>query len=151
MSNDKSNRGSRHSRRRFFRPQKDGAPQQPESAAQQQSAGVKQAPQRQRKARRKARSLTRASDESRAQLAAETDVEYIPPKSVFIYTHTAHPEMRDSYEFRPDHFSKVGRQIGDFQIDISSLFVADMTDAENLPVTKSLSKPDFNWADWEEE
>lgn len=59
--------------------------------------------------------------------------------------------MRDSYEFRPDHFSKVGRRIEDFQIDISSLFVAGVTDADNLPVTKSLSKPNFNWTEWEEE
>lgn len=151
MSNDKSNRGSRRSRRRFFRPQKDGAPPKAESAPSPQQAANKQAPQRQRKARRKARSRQRGSEDLRAQLTAEVDVEYIPPKSVFIYTHSAHPEMRDSYEFRPEHFSKVGRRVEDFQIDISSLFVADVTDNDDLPVTKGLSKPNYNWAEWEEE
>lgn len=150
MSNDKSNRGSRRSRRRFFRPQKDGGAQQSESSAS-QSAGAKQAPQRQRKARRKARSRQRAADESKTQPTVDADVEYVPPKSVFIYTFSAHPEMRDSYEFRPEHFSKVGRRIEDFQIDISSLFVAGVTDADDLPVTKGLSKPTYNWTDWEEE
>ncbi|MFO7633878.1 MAG: hypothetical protein R6W76_15140 [Caldilinea sp.] len=148
MSNEKSNRGSRRGRRRFFRPAKEGAPEQAESASTQLPAN-KQAPTRQRKARRKARSRQRPADESRAQPTA--DVEYIPPKSVFIYTHSAHPEMRDSYEFRPDHFSKVGRRLEDFQIDISSLFAADTVDADNLPIAKGLSKPDFNWVDWEEE
>ena len=151
MSNDKSNRGSRRSRRRFFRPQKDGAPPKAESAPPPQPAANKQAPQRQRKARRKARSRQRGAEDSRAQLTAEVDVEYVAPKSVFIYTHSAHPEMRDSYEFRPEHFSRVGRRIKDFQIDISSLFVADVTDNDDLPVTRGLSKPDYNWAEWEEE
>lgn len=151
MSNDKPNRGSRRSRRRFFRPQKDGTSQPSDLSAQQQVAGAKPPPQRQRKARRKARSRQRASEEARTQLAAEVDVEYVPPKSIFIYTHSAHPEMRDSYEFRPEHFSKVGRRIEDFQIDISSLFVTDVTDADSLPVIKGLSKPNFNWTEWEEE
>lgn len=151
MSNDKPNRGSRRSRRRFFRPQKDGTSQPSDLSAQQQAAGAKPPPQRQRKARRKARSRQRASEEARTQLAAEVDVEYVPPKSIFIYTHSAHPEMRDSYEFRPEHFSKVGRRIEDFQIDISSLFVTDVTDADSLPVIKGLSKPNFNWTEWEEE
>ncbi len=151
MSNDKPNRGARRSRRRFFRPQKDGAPQPSDLSAQQQAAGAKPPPQRQRKARRKARSRQRASEEARTQLTAEVDVEYVPPKSIFIYTHSAHPEMRDSYEFRPEHFSKVGRRIEDFQIDISSLFVVDVTDADSLPVIKGLSKPNFNWTEWEEE
>ena len=151
MSNEKSNRGSRRSRRRFFRPQKENAAPKAESAAPPQPTANKQAPQRQRKARRKARSRQRASDESRVQLTTEIDVEYVPPKSVFIYTHSAHPEMRDSYEFRPEHFSKVGRRVDDFQIDISSLFVADRMDEDNLPVTKGLAKPNFNWTEWEEE
>ncbi|MFN3979146.1 MAG: hypothetical protein ACK4SA_02020 [Caldilinea sp.] len=151
MSNDKPNRGSRRSRRRFFRPQKDGTSQPSDLSAQQQAVGAKPPPQRQRKARRKARSRQHASEEARTQLTAEVDVEYVPPKSIFIYTHSAHPEMRDSYEFRPEHFSKVGRRIEDFQIDISSLFVTDVTDADSLPVIKGLSKPNFNWTEWEEE
>jgi hypothetical protein len=148
MSNEKSNRSSRRGRRRYFRPAKDGAAQQADAAPSQPQAN-KQPPQRQRKARRKARSRQRNADESRVQPTA--DVEYTPPTSVFIYTHSAHPEMRDSYEFRPDHFSKVGRRLEEFQIDISSLFAEETTDADELPVAKSLPKPVYHWDDWEEE
>ncbi len=151
MSNDKSSRGSRRSRRRFFRPQKENAEPKAESAPPQPQASNKQTPQRQRKARRKARSRQRGSDESRTQLTAEMDVAYVPPQAVFIYTHSAHPEMRDSYEFRPEHFSKVGRRIEDFQIDISSLFATDRVGEDNLPVTKGQPKPTYNWTEWEEE
>ncbi len=47
---------------------------------------------------------------------------YVPPASVFIYTHVVRPEQRDSYEFRSEHFSKVSRQLEDFDIDLSILF-----------------------------
>lgn len=60
--------------------------------------------------------------------------------------------MRDSYEFRPEHFSRGGRRIEDFHIDISSLFVEGGASADdNAPVLKGLPKPEFNWTDWEEE
>ena len=47
---------------------------------------------------------------------------YVPPASVFIYTHVVRPEQRDSYEFRSEHFSKISRQLEDFDIDLSILF-----------------------------
>ncbi|BAL99931.1 hypothetical protein CLDAP_18920 [Caldilinea aerophila DSM 14535 = NBRC 104270] len=117
-----------------------------------QLASHQEASPRRRKARRKARSRQRAVEEQRASAGTEAEVEYIPPLSVFIYTHTTHPEMRDSYEFRPEHFSRGGRRIEDFHIDISSLFVEDSGNAEDsTPLLKGLPKPKFNWADWEEE
>jgi len=152
MSDEKSNRGgSRRNRRRFFRPKKEtpGQPSAPEPAANRPQEGRENAT-RQRKARRKARSRQRPAEEMRGQ-SAEADVAYVAPKAVFIYTHSAHPEMRDSYEFRPEHFSSVGRHLDDYTIDISSLFAADKRGDDELPVMKSLPKPDFNWTDWEEE
>ncbi|HAJ37363.1 MAG TPA: hypothetical protein DCL15_16965 [Chloroflexi bacterium] len=150
MSDDKSNRsGARRSRRRFFRPKKE-TPGQAPAPEPTRPPENKQAAARQRKARRKAHSRQRAQEEVRAQ-NNEADVAYVAPKTVFIYTHSAHPEMRDSYEFRPEHFSNVGRRLEDYQIDISALFAADKLGADNLPVVKSLPKPDFNWTDWEEE
>lgn len=150
MSDEKSNRsGSRRSRRRFFRPKKEtpGQAAAPEST---RAPEPKPTASRQRKARRKARSRQRIQEEVRVQ-SGETDVAYVAPKSVFIYTHSAHPEMRDSYEFRPEHFSSVGRRLEDYQIDISALFAADKRGADDLPVIKSLPKPEFNWTEWEEE
>jgi len=115
-------------------------------------ASHQEAPLRRRKARRKARSRQRAAEEQRASAGTETEVEYIPPLSVFIYTHTTHPEMRDSYEFRPEHFSRSGRRIEAFHTDISSLFVEGSGSAEDsTPLLKGLPKPKFNWVDWEEE
>lgn len=150
MSEEKSNRGSRRGKRRFFRPKKENAA--PQTAPEQnRPAEAKQSSTRQRKARRKARSRQRASEEMKAQVSAEADVEYVPPKAVFIFTHRAHPELRDSYEFRPDHFSKVGRRLDDYHIDLSVLFAEDKLGADNLPVIKGLPKPDFDWSDWEEE
>jgi hypothetical protein len=136
MSNGKSSRNSRRGRRRFFRPAKEKVTQPPTLP---QLASHQEASPRRRKARR-------------ASAGTEAEVEYIPPLSVFIYTHTTHPEMRDSYEFRPEHFSRGGRRIEDFHIDISSLFVEDSGNAEDsTPLLKGLPKPKFNWADWEEE
>lgn len=150
MSDEKSNRGgSRRSRRRFFRPKQENSGQAP-APEPNRPPETKQNSTRQRKARRKAHSRQRPQEDVRAQ-AAEADVAYVAPKSVFIYTHSAHPEMRDSYEFRPEHFSSVGRHLDDYTIDISSLFTADKRGDDDLPVMKSLPKPDFNWTDWEEE
>jgi hypothetical protein len=152
MSDEKSNRGgSRRSRRRFFRPKQENPGQGQAPASESNRAPeAKQSSTRQRKARRKAHSRQRPQEDVRAQ-AAEADVAYVAPKAVFIYTHSAHPEMRDSYEFRPDHFSSVGRRLDDYHMDISSLFAEDTVGADALPVVKSLPKPDFNWTDWEEE
>lgn len=150
MTEEKSNRNSRRGKRRFFRPKKDN-PTQPPPAEVNRPAETKSASTRQRKARRKARSRQRPTDELRAQVATEADVAYVAPKAVFIYTHSAHPEMRDSYEFRPEHFSSVGRHLEDYRIDVSALFATDKVGADDLPVMKSLPKPEFNWSDWEEE
>lgn len=154
MSDEKSNRGARRGKRRYFRPKKEGtAPEQAQAAAPpgRPAEGKPQQPTRQRKARRRARSRQRLSDEVKSQANAEAEVEYVSPKAVFIYTHSAHPEMRDSYEFRPEHFSSVGRRLEDYSINLSSLFVEDTVGPDELPVMKTLPKPDYNWADWEEE
>ncbi|MCS6827755.1 MAG: hypothetical protein NZ553_14165 [Caldilinea sp.] len=153
MSNGKSSRSLRRGRRRFFRPVKENATKSttiPQSPIAQPSPGL-EAPARRRKARRKARSRQRITEEVRAPSGTETEIDYVPPLSVFIYTHTSHPEMRDSYEFRPEHFSKGGRRIEDFQIDISLLFVEGGEGADDAPLLKGLPKPEFNWTDWEEE
>jgi len=50
------------------------------------------------------------------------DHEYTPPKAVFVYTYVLRPGAPSSHEFRPEHFSRVGRRLEDFEIDLSPLF-----------------------------
>lgn len=101
-----------------------------------------------RKARRRARSRQRYDDNRAANLEAE--VAYVAPQSVYIYEHTVHPELRDSYEFRPDHFSKVGRTLGDYQIDLTKLFPGDIADDGTPVLTNMLPKPQYDWTGWED-
>ena len=54
------------------------------------------------------------------------------PPSVFIYTHTIWPDSKDSYEFRSEHFSKVGRTLEDYNIDISTLFLPEESAASRI-------------------
>ena len=56
-----------------------------------------------RKARRRARSRQRVDDNRSINLEAE--VAYLAPKSVYVYEHSVHPELRDAYECRTEHFS----------------------------------------------
>lgn len=106
---------------------------------------------RQRKARRRARSRQRYDEGRRSDAAnLEAEVAYIAPQSVYIYEHSAHPELRDSYEFRPDHFSKVGRTLADYQIDLSKLFPGDIADDGTPVLTNMLPKPQFDWSEWED-
>lgn len=50
------------------------------------------------------------------------DQEYTPPKAVFVYTYVLRPGAPSTHEFRPEHFSRVGRRLEDFEIDLSPLF-----------------------------
>ena len=153
MSEENSSRKPRRGRRRFFRPKKEDAqPSQPAAQPHRpQEAKPAGNPGRQRKARRRAKSRQRSDDPRAQQMATETDVEYVAPAKVFIYTHSAHPEMRDTYEFRPDHFSHVGRRLDDYQINLTSLFWVEKAGQDDLPIMKTLPKPEFNWSEWEED
>ena len=101
-----------------------------------------------RDARRRARSRQRYDDTRAANLEAE--VAYTAPQSVYIYEHSAHPELRDSYEFRPDHFSKVGRTLDDYQIDLSKLFPGEIADDGTPVFANMLPKPQYDWTGWED-
>ena len=85
------------------------------------------------------------------QAVLEKEVAYVPPQAVFVYTHSANPDLRDTYEFRPEHFSSVGRRLEDYQIDISKLFLPDAVAADGTPVLAKLTPPAYNWSEWEEE
>jgi hypothetical protein len=151
MAEERSGGRERKGRRRYFRPKKNskenpGQPQPPQSA---KPAESKNAQGRNRKARRRARSRQRGGDEQKVVVTSEPDVAYVPPKESFIYTYAAHPEMRDAYEFRPEHFSRVGRTLADYQIDLAKLFPEN---ADALPLlVNPMATKGFDWSDWEEE
>lgn len=48
--------------------------------------------------------------------------DYVAPKSVFIYTHVSRPANQGMSEYRAEHFTKAGRRLEDFSIDLSILF-----------------------------
>ena len=78
--------------------------------------------------RRRRRSRSERPDETpvvRESTLATIDQEYKPPKSVFVYTYVLRPGAPTSYEFRAEHFSRVGRRLEDFEIDLSPLFPAE--------------------------
>jgi hypothetical protein len=169
---------SRKGRRRYFQPKKDGKSQaagnqlgsqgseqsgrqagQPHPSGQstrgqdnskRSDAPAKRGDTRSKRsaARRRARSRQRYDDSRAANLEAE--VAYVPPQSVYIYEHSVHPELRDTYEFRPDHFSKVGRTLDDYQIDLSKLFPGEIADDGTPVLTNMLPKPQYDWSAWEE-
>lgn len=75
--------------------------------------------------RRRRRSRSERPEETpivRESTLAAIDQEYKPPKSVFVYTYVLRPGAPTSYEFRAEHFSRVGRRLEDFEIDLSPLF-----------------------------
>ena len=103
-------------------------------------------------ARRRARSRQRYDDSKCSDRATnlEAEVAYVAPQSVYIYEHSVHPELRDSYEFRPDHFSKVGRTLADYQLDLSKLFPGAIADDGTPVLTNMLPKPQYDWTGWED-
>ena len=142
-------------RRRYFRPkkQKDAGsnPTAASGKAATQADETRSSNTRNRKTRRRARSRQRPAEENRTQTVTEIAVAYVPPTAVFVYTHSANPDLRDTYEFRPEHFSSVGRRLEDYQIDISKLFLPDVVTTDGTPVLAKLSPPVYNWTEWEEE
>lgn len=131
---NKGNDG-RKGRRRYFRrkgddaqaaePEREAAP--PARISGQPARGERNAPadKRARNNRRRRRNKgKRLGGETRPLPAGDVvaDVSYDPPESVYIYTHVVRPDARESYEFRSEHFSSVGRKLEEYDIDLSSLF-----------------------------
>lgn len=78
---------------------------------------------RTRGVRKRRRSRSRRGDfRPETPLPTEKDQEYIAPRSVYVYTHVARPSSRESYEFRSEHFSRVGHTLDDYTVDLSIIF-----------------------------
>lgn len=120
-----SSKKRRRNRRRSVKRRKSSGStgeQSGKSQSQQQSEKqrVNERARSQRRRRRSRSSRRRKTDTRDNQTTLKID--YVAPESVFIYTHVARMDLRDSgYEYRPDHFSHTGRQLDDFRIDLSSI------------------------------
>jgi hypothetical protein len=165
-ANDRAGEGGRRSSRRYFRhrPQSERADALPQS----QSSGRRRGSERNANYDRSERgdTRTRLGRRRRRSRAHQVDTpeiktqdanldtianidDYTPPQSVFVYTHVSRPGGRDSFEFHSEHFSKVGRTLEDYNIDVSVLF----PDGESLApgaLPKPTSSADFEEIDEEE-
>jgi hypothetical protein len=158
MAEDKSNResGGSGSRRRYFRrrSQVNKAAPNPSNAPPRQAPPPK--PNGHEKAglsgragrlgKRRRRSRNRANDLTVKTAPAESIAnlgDYAPPADVFIYTHISRPGSRDSYEFRADHFSRVGRRLEDYEIDLSKLIADEGGEVIMWPERPALIEDEF--------
>lgn len=74
---------------------------------------------RRRRSRQEQSELVTTVSESTLDAIAH---DYVAPKSVFIYTHVSRPANQGMSEYRAEHFTKAGRRLEDFSIDLSILF-----------------------------
>ena len=68
------------------------------------------------------RAKQRGPTETTPQVVEDVLKDLPPLVPAFVYTHVIRPMMRDSFEFRTEHFSKVTRKLEDFHIDLSPLY-----------------------------
>ena len=134
MAEAKSNNEQRGSgRRRYFRRSSEGRGGNSPSTKASPSNKKEKSPERSAsgrdgrlgRRRRRTRSRNSAAANPPETTTNESIVnleDYIPPQGLFIYTHVARPGSRDSYEFRAEHFSSIGRRLEDYEIDLSKLF-----------------------------
>lgn len=87
--------------------------------------------------RRRRRARKDGPQESQVEPIGDiTDLDYVPPSSVFIYTHIVRSGARDAaYEFRSERFgaTSIGRRLEDYRLDLSVLFPEDKPTAEGEP------------------
>ncbi len=76
---------------------------------------------RDRRRRRRMRAKQRGPAETQSPVVEDVLKDLPPLVPAFVYTHVVRPAMRDSFEFRTEHFSKVTRKLEDFHIDLSPL------------------------------
>lgn len=76
---------------------------------------------RDRRRRRRMRAKQRGP-ETQPSMVEDVLKDLPPLVPAFVYTHVLRPAMRDSFEFRTEHFSKVTRKLEDFHIDLSPLY-----------------------------
>ena len=137
----KKSGGRKRNRRRYFRRKKSGSG---ESQKKEGSTDGQKKPQgsqkrrsnAQRNRRRRRRSRSKSSGHSGPSIIQEIDRSYVPPESVFVYTHMLRPDQRDNFTFRSELASGTGRTLDDFRIDLSLIFPED---GDPIPQTAARS------------
>ncbi len=137
MANDQESRGQqgrserprRRDRRRYLRRKRRrrNAQEKESGSGGQTAPRVDERTRQARRARRhrqRQRQLQQAEAEQ-LQESQEVDGEYEVVKAAFIYTHVIRPTTRESFDFRSEPFSNIGRRLEDFKIDLSPLFPAE--------------------------
>lgn len=77
---------------------------------------------RDRRRRRRMRAKQRGPGDTPTPVVEDILKDLPPLVPAFVYTHVLRPSMRDNFEFRTEHFSKVTRKLEDFDIDLSPLY-----------------------------
>ena len=77
---------------------------------------------RDRRRRRRMRAKQRGPADTPTPMVENILKDLPPLVPAFVYTHVLRPSMRDNFEFRTEHFSKVTRKLEDFDIDLSPLY-----------------------------
>jgi hypothetical protein len=97
------------------------------------------------------RAKQRGATES-APSPAEDILKDLPPLvPAFVYTHVLRPMVRDSFEFRTEHFSKVTRRLEDFHIDLTPLYPEGGDEIKSAtyvpPIPPSGDEEETSWHD----
>jgi hypothetical protein len=113
---------------------------------------------RERRRRRRMRARQRGPNETAAPVVEDVLKDLPPLVPAFVYTHVLRPAMRDSFEFRTEHFSKVTRRLEDFHIDLSPLYpdggdeikgVAYIAPADRIEFTDDDEEEGIDDPDWD--
>lgn len=103
---------------------------------------------RERRRRRRMRARQRGPNETPTPVVEDALKDLPPLVPSFVYTHVIRPAMRDSFEFRTEHFSKVTRKLEDFHIDLSPLYPEGGDEIKGVaympPVERNEGDDDFD-------
>lgn len=97
---------------------------------------------RERRRRRRMRTKQRGQSETAPTIVGETLKDLPPLVPAFVYTHVSRPAMRDGFEFRTEHFSKVTRKLDDFHIDLSPLYPDGGDEIKGVAYVSPVSESD---------
>lgn len=97
---------------------------------------------RERRRRRRMRSKQRGQNETAPVTVGDTLKDLPDLVPAFVYTHVSRPAMRDGFEFRTEHFSKVTRKLGDFHIDLSPLYPEGGDEIKGVAYVPPVSESD---------
>jgi hypothetical protein len=161
--------GGKSNRRRPFRGRRrdrrpgaegEGRSEQPQpAAAKEKSLDQSQRERRERRRRRRLQTKQQGAADLQVNSLAQDEELNRPSPRVVVYTHVIRPDVRDSYEFRSEHFSKVTRRLEDFKIDLEPFFRSQEEEERRMQnaivedLADELTEDDADWDadDWDDD